>query len=84
MKAKNKKTLLKGEGINQHTLYGNFDANDNDFADVLVKEESHLKHETPNGEFAEHKGLMIEKGNWIMGKQVEYNPFTQEINRVWD
>ena len=84
MKPKNKKTLLKGEGINQHTLYGNFEANDNDFAGVLVKEESHLKHETPNGEFAEHKGLMIEKGNWIMGKQVEYNPFTQEINRVWD
>lgn len=83
---KTKHTLLKGEGINQHTLYGKFsiDETQNDFADVIVAEESHLKHETPNGIFAEHNGLQIEKGNWEMGKQVEYNPFDKKITRVWD
>lgn len=83
---KNKQTLLKGEGANQHTLYGDFIAEsiETAFAKVVVKKESHLKHEEPNGKFAEHKGLMVEKGNWVMGKQVEYNPFKREITMVWD
>lgn len=84
---KNKKTLLVGEGINQHTLYGEFAVEDviNDFADVKVKETSLLKHEQPNGVWSnEHKTLQVEKGNWVMGKQVEYNPFSQQISRVWD
>ena len=86
MKKKNKVTLLKGEGANQHTLYGDFQVEEmqNDFFEVSVKSESHLKHEEPNGKFAEHKGLMIEKGEWKMGKQVEYNPFNDTISRVWD
>lgn len=86
MKTKRKFTLLKGEGIHQHTLYGNFSVEENtDFTDVLVKEDSLLKHEKPNGEFSnEHQTLQVEKGKWVMGKQVEYNPFTQKIERVWD
>jgi hypothetical protein len=28
--------------------------------------------------------LEITKGNWKMGKQVEYNPFNQQVSRVWD
>lgn len=86
MKKVKKLTLLKGEGANQHTLYGDFavEENPSTFAKVLVVKESHLKHEEPNGKFAEHNGLMVEKGDWIMGKQVEYNPFKQTISQVWD
>ena len=73
---KNKKTLLVGEGINQHTLYGDFQVEEmqNDFFEVSVKSESHLKHEEPNGKFAEHKGLMIEKGEWKIIEVERLNP----------
>lgn len=81
-----KHILLKGEGINQHTLYGNFtiEENANLYAELSLNKNGVLKHETPTGEFAEHKSLLIEKGNWVMGRQVEYNPFSQEISRIWD
>ncbi len=81
-----KRTLLVGEGIHQHTLYGKFSMEEkmSDFSDVLVKEESVLRHEKPNGEFGEHKALKIEQGDWVLGKQVEYNPFSQSISRIWD
>jgi len=84
---KNKKTLLVGEGINQHTLYGDFAVANTieDFADVKVKQTSYLKHEKPNGSWSnEHKTLEVSKGDWVMGKQVEYNPFSRRVTRVWD
>jgi hypothetical protein len=83
-----KHTLLVGEGINQHTLYGDFAmdiAERTDFPDVLVRKDSELKHEKPNGAWSnEHKTLKVEQGNWVMGKQVEYNPFSQQVTRIWD
>lgn len=81
-----KHTLLKGEGVNCHTLYGEFltETEEKDFIKVLVKEDSLLKHETPSGQFAEHNTLQIDKGEWVMGKQVEFSPFDRKINRVWD
>ena len=84
---KKKHTLLKGEGVNQHTLYGNFaiDESQSDFTDVLVEKDSLLKHEKPDGSFSnEHRTLLVEKGDWVMGKQVEFNPFDQKITRIWD
>ena len=87
MKAKKKHTLLKGEGINQHTLYGDFMVEDTatDFADVVVTKDSLLKHEQPDGSFSkEHQTLKIKKGDWVMGKQVEYNPFERTITQIWD
>ncbi len=85
-KAKKKQTILFGEGIHQHTLYGKFVSENelNDFAVIEIKEDTLLKHELPNGKFGEHNTLSIEKGQWVMGKQVEYNPFTQKVTRVWD
>lgn len=79
-------TLLKGEGVNQHTLYGEFvlDETQTDFVPVVIKEDSVLKHEQPNGTFAEHETLKVEKGKWVMGRQVEYNPFDRKVTRVWD
>ena len=85
MKKKTKHTLLKGEGIHQHTLYGNFKVgNEPEFTSVDILEETELKHEKPNGTFGEHNTLIIEKGDWVQGKQVEYNPFNRQISRVWD
>jgi hypothetical protein len=87
-KALKKHTLLVGEGIHQHTLYGSFAMElevPTEFPQVLVKEDSQLKHEKPNGSWSnEHKTLIVEKGDWVMGKQVEFNPFNQMVTRVWD
>ena len=86
-KTMRKNTLLKGEGIHQHTLYGSFvmEKEPKEFAEILVKKASLLKHEKPNGSFSEeHNTLQVEQGNWVMGKQVEYNPFDKQINKVWD
>jgi len=85
MKKTKKHTLLKGEGANQHTLYGDFKVGDSpDFTEVEVLKESDLRHEQPDGSFGEHQTLRIEKGDWVMGKQVEYNPFNRSISQVWD
>lgn len=85
MKKTNKHTLLKGEGINQHTLYGDFEIDEAEaFSRLVVTKESVLRHETPIGEYAEHKPLSINKGNWTMGRQVEFNPFENKVSMVWD
>lgn len=86
MKRKKKEVLLLGEGVHQHTLYGDFliDEVRDDYSCLTVKKDSLLKHEHPSGKFGEHKTLEVESGDWIMGKQVEYNPFTQKVTRVWD
>lgn len=85
MVKKSKHTLLLGEGVHQHTLYGKFAiGEETDFMEVQVSEESLLKHEHPNGNFGEHQTLQVEEGSWVMGKQVEYNPFDQKITRIWD
>jgi len=85
-KVKNKHTVLRGEGSNQHTIYGNFkvESETADFSVISVKEEAELRHEEPNGEFAEHNTLKVDKGVWVMGKQVEYNPFKRTVSQVWD
>lgn len=86
MVKKQKHTLLRGEGTNQHTLYGDFMVEEvEDFPAVEVLKDSVLKHEQPDGSFSnEHKGLQVERGQWSMGRQVEYNPFEGRITQVWD
>lgn len=82
-----KHTLLRGEGTNQHTLYGDFSMEIDvlEFPQIKVGKDSVLKHEKPNGDFSnEHKALKVDKGDWVMGKQVEYNPFKRTISQVWD
>lgn len=85
MKKQKKETLLKGEGIHQHTLYGDFDVtlDSGDFKEIDVLE-AQLKHELPNGKFGEHNTLNVESGNWVMGRQVEYNPMVRKVTRIWD
>jgi hypothetical protein len=86
MKKMKKQTILVGEGVHQHTLYGSFKSNSevSDFAEIEVLEETLLKHEKPNGEFAEHKGLKVKQGSWVMGLQIQYNPFTRDNIRIFD
>ena len=88
--------LLKGEGIHQHVLHGEFRFKTDylsenggevvtDFAEYEVIKECKLRHEKPSGDFSnEHKTLPVSAGNYVMGKQVEYNPFTGELSRIWD
>lgn len=86
MKHLKKYTILKGGGVNQHTLYGDFKINTDkkEFNEIDILLNSMLVHEQPNGNFAEHNSLKVSTGQWVMGKQVEYNPFNQIITRVWD
>jgi hypothetical protein len=83
---KTKEILLKGEGANQHVLHGDFGIAESpkEFADITIHKDSVLKHEQPNGDFAEHQSLQVDKGDWVMGKQVEYNPFKGTVSQVWD
>lgn len=77
--------VLKGEGENQHVLYAECKVEIQDeFSKFIITKDGILKHEKPNGSFAEHQSLKIEKGFWIQGKQVEYNPFEQKVTNIWD
>jgi|SanBayMetagenome_1026888.scaffolds.fasta_scaffold280642_1 hypothetical protein len=82
-----RKTILVGEGVHYHALVGKFEMDNDviDFAPIKVKEDSLLKHERTEGVWSkEHKTLALNKGNLITGLQVEYNPFSQSVSRVWD
>lgn len=81
-----KHIILRGEGANQHVLHGNIqvETQERDFSNIVVTKNGELKHEQPDGSFAEHKTLHVEAGNWVMGRQIEFQPFSQTISRVWD
>jgi len=89
---KNKLTLLKGEGTNQHTLYSSTKVilkqntfNNEVISSINIKDDAILFHEKPNGNFSdEHKPLNIYKGTYEIAKQVEYNPFNGSITKIWD
>ena len=85
MKKQTKITLLKGEGAHQHSLFGKFNITsaDTDFTEIEVLE-AKLIHELPNGTFGEHNTLNVESGEWVMGKQVEYDPMNRVTTRIWD
>ncbi len=80
-----KRVLLLGEGIHQHTLYGRIE-NNNQFSenDIILDEDGVLVHEKPDGSKGEHHSLLVAKGRWIMCRQVEFDPFSGHVTRVWD
>lgn len=87
MEKQKRKVILKGEGVHQHALVGEFKTEKEigEFLDLEVLIPSELRHETPSREYpAEHHTLQIDAGRWRQGKQVEYNPFEQRITAVWD
>lgn len=73
----NRTVLLKGEGENQHVLYGDaVISGEKDYKQVDMRSDGILKHEDPDGRHAEHKSILIQQGEWVMGMQVEYDPFS--------
>lgn len=78
----NKHTFIVGNGGHQHTLYGNFHISDRGY--VVCKQDCLLKHETKSGAKGEHHTLTLQKGVYHEGKQVEFNPFSGKVTRVWD
>jgi hypothetical protein len=83
---KQKHILLKGNGGNQHTLKGEIavETEQSEFVSISVLKEADLRHEQPSGSFGEHNTLKVEQGEWVTGKQVEFNPFKGTISQVWD
>lgn len=76
---------LKGEGTNSHFVEGNILVFEKpEFSELFVNSDGILHHKTPTGKFAEHNPLSMKKGLFIQGKQVEYNPWTNNIEQIWD
>lgn len=78
----NKHTFIVGNGGHQHTLYGNFHITNDEY--VVCKQDCLLKHETKSGAKGEHHTLTLEKGVYREGRQMEFNPFSGKVTRVWD
>lgn len=79
--------ILKGEGANSHFLEADVltHAKENPtLSEITVGEGGVLKHLTPAGEPAEHNAIPLEKGSWLVGRQVEWNAFDQSIGQVFD
>jgi hypothetical protein len=81
-----KQILLDGEGRNRHVLEADATVSmeDDGYNRICVHEDGLLQHETPEGLQAEHNTLKVEKGNWVLGRQMEYDPFMMIITNVWD
>ena len=77
---------MRGEGINQHVLHGEatIRQSKDGFDRILLYEDGRLAHETSEGKHAEHETLPVPKGKWIMGQQIEFDPFERVVTRVWD
>jgi hypothetical protein len=80
------KIAVKNTKDDIHTLNGNANVNDvvEDFVEIDVLKDTELKHQTADEKFGEHNTLKLDKGLWITGKQVEFNPFDGKVSRVWD
>ena len=85
-KSQQRTEVLKGEGVNSHILYGEAEISQSEgsYETIELREPGLLRHEDPNGNHAEHQTLFVESGRWVMGRQVEFNPFDRKITRVWD
>jgi hypothetical protein len=85
-RSKQRTEVLKGEGVNSHILYGAAEISQESgtYETIELKESGLLRHEDPNGNHAEHHTLFVESGRWVMGRQVEFNPFEKKVTRVWD
>lgn len=83
-----KVTILKGEGVNQHDLEADVleykTEKNQPLSEIHVGENGVLRHVDPVGKPAEHHAIPIEKGTWLVGRQVEFNPFTNQISGIFD
>jgi hypothetical protein len=85
MKKMNRVIILKGEGVNEHVLEGNFTVESGTKGEMyVVDNKGLLVHQTPGGKFGDHHTLPIGKGKWVRGNQVEFNPMDDSISNIWD
>lgn len=91
----NKKTtkkllILKGEGRHEHVLVGEEityvePAKGQPLSEIHVGRGGLLTHIDPaTGEHAEHNTISVDEGTWLVGRQVEFNPFDNSISNVFD
>lgn len=87
MKTTKKLLILKGEGRHEHVL----EAEEITYPETEQLSEVHvgkgglLTHVDPaTGKPAEHNTIPLEQGTWLVGRQVEYNPFDNSISNVFD
>lgn len=78
-----------GRGSNAHVLYGDADFNDGGrMRGFEMLSDGILRHEDMDGQPADHKTLAVEKGCWVIGRQVEFDVFAYDgmggITEVWD
>jgi hypothetical protein len=84
-KSDKRTVLLKGEGENQHVLYGESVVSQGaNYRGVKMKGDGLLRHEDPEGRHAEHRSIRIVRGEWVMGLQVEFDPFPRRDSRFED
>lgn len=84
-KSDKRTVLLKGEGENQHVLYGESVVSQGaNYRGVKMKGDGLLRHEDPEGRHAEHRSIRIARGEWVMGLQVEFDPFPRRDSRFED
>lgn len=85
----NKIVVLTGEGLHQHVLTGDVceltEKNAINKPRVFeIKGDGLLRHETLEGEIAEHNTLIIKEERVYTGRQVEYNPLKQMWSIIRD
>ena len=86
----NKFLLVIGEGRNHgHFIEGDVDvlekSDENHEFELTVNEDAQLKHLLiDSGIVADHAPITIPKGNYRVIRQVEYNPYLKEIQKVQD
>lgn len=73
--------LALGEGSNTHILHSEKEIqstlNPDDEIEFLLKGTGVVLHE-------EHDRIVLDKGKYVKYPQMEYNPFIQRMNRVFD
>lgn len=86
MKNEKSVVVLKGEGSHVHELVGDFSIKNHDrFSEVYVNSKGELNHIHPiTKKFAEHNSLVLKKGLFIQGRQMEFNYFTNSNDDIWD
>lgn len=88
MNNKQKVLILKGEGRHEHVLEADvleYDKKEERLSSVTVGPNGLLTHVDPlTGDLAEHNTIPLEEGTWLVGRQVEWQPFENTISGVFD
>lgn len=87
MKTTKELLILKGEGRHEHVLVADkIEYVEGDqLSEICVGRNGQLTHVDPLTKSpAEHNTIPVEEGTWLVGRQVEFNPFDNTISGVFD